>query len=69
MTSIEDPAPPAHANGPGTRPSGGPATARLTVAGDLAATAAGAGLCRIEILAWRDLEHPEAGGSEVHAAR
>ncbi len=31
--------------------------------------AAGAGLRNIEVVAWRDLDHPEAGGSEVHAAR
>ena len=31
--------------------------------------AAGAGLGRIHILAWRDLDDPEAGGSEIHAAR
>lgn len=31
--------------------------------------AAGAGLQRIEMVAWRDLGHPEAGGSELHAAR
>ncbi|MGQ0823430.1 MAG: glycosyltransferase family 4 protein [Actinomycetota bacterium] len=30
--------------------------------------AAAAGLRRIAILAWRDLEDPEAGGSEIHAA-
>lgn len=35
---------------------------------DLAELAAGAGLRRIEVVAWRDLGHPEAGGSEVHAA-
>jgi glycosyltransferase involved in cell wall biosynthesis len=34
--------------------------------GDIAAEA---GLQRIEIVAWRDLDHPEAGGSEIHAAR
>ena len=34
--------------------------------GDLAA---GAGLRRVTMLAWRDLDDPEAGGSEVHAAR
>ncbi len=34
--------------------------------GDIAAAA---GLGRIELIAWRDLDHPEAGGSEVHAAR
>ena len=30
--------------------------------------AAAAGLRRIHVLAWRDLDDPEAGGSEVHAA-
>lgn len=34
--------------------------------GDLAAEA---GISKLEIVAWRDLEHPEAGGSEIHAAR
>jgi glycosyltransferase involved in cell wall biosynthesis len=34
--------------------------------GDIAATA---GLRRITMLAWRDLEDPEAGGSEIHASR
>ena len=34
--------------------------------GDIAAAA---GLRRIAILAWRDLDDPEAGGSEVHASR
>ncbi len=33
--------------------------------GDIAANA---GLRRVAILAWRDLEDPESGGSEVHAA-
>jgi glycosyltransferase involved in cell wall biosynthesis len=33
--------------------------------GDLAARA---GLRRVNLLAWRDLDDPEAGGSEVHAA-
>jgi glycosyltransferase involved in cell wall biosynthesis len=36
---------------------------------DLAVIAGEAGLARVMILAWRDLEDPEAGGSEVHAAR
>lgn len=36
---------------------------------DLAALAADAGLSRVMILAWRDLDDPEAGGSELHAAR
>ena len=34
--------------------------------GDIAAAA---GLRRIAILAWRDLDDPEAGGSELHASR
>lgn len=34
----------------------------------LADVAAGAGLRRIHVLAWRDLDDDEAGGSEVHAA-
>ncbi|MHB1444269.1 MAG: glycosyltransferase family 4 protein [Acidimicrobiales bacterium] len=36
---------------------------------DLAALATEAGLSRVMILAWRDLDDPEAGGSELHAAR
>jgi hypothetical protein len=35
---------------------------------ELGAIAEAAGLRRIHILAWRDLDDPEAGGSEVHAA-
>ena len=35
----------------------------------IAALAAGAGLGRIHILAWRDLDDAEAGGSEIHADR
>jgi glycosyltransferase involved in cell wall biosynthesis len=37
--------------------------------GKLGDTAATAGLRRISILAWRDLDDPEAGGSELHASR
>ncbi len=33
----------------------------------LAALASAAGLRRIDVLAWRDLDDPEAGGSELHA--
>ncbi len=40
----------------------------MTPAEELAATAAAAGLGRIHIVAWRDLDDVEAGGSEVHAA-
>ena len=35
---------------------------------DIAAIAGEAGLHRIHILAWRDLDDPEAGGSELHAS-
>jgi glycosyltransferase involved in cell wall biosynthesis len=35
----------------------------------LAALAAESGIRRISVLAWRDLDDPEAGGSEVHVAR
>jgi glycosyltransferase involved in cell wall biosynthesis len=36
---------------------------------DLGDIAAAAGLRRIAILAWRDIDDPEAGGSELHASR
>ncbi len=39
-----------------------------TAAAELARIAAASGLRRIHILAWRDLDDVEAGGSEVHAA-
>ena len=35
----------------------------------LAAVAADAGLRRVHFVAWRDLDDPEAGGSELHAHR
>ncbi len=44
----------------------------LAPAGDVAQLgeiAAAAGLRRIAILAWRDIDDPEAGGSELHASR
>ena len=37
--------------------------------GRLAAIAAEAGLRRVHFVAWRDLDDPEAGGSELHAHR
>jgi glycosyltransferase involved in cell wall biosynthesis len=40
--------------------------AEVAQLGDIAAAA---GLRRIAILAWRDLDDPEAGGSELHASR
>jgi len=48
----------------GAAPPGSPGGA-----GELKDIAAEAGLRRIHILAWRDLDDPEAGGSEIHAAR
>ncbi len=36
---------------------------------DIAALAAEAGLRRVHILAWRDLDDVEAGGSEIHAGK
>ena len=41
--------------------------APATAAADLAEIAAEAGLRRIHFVAWRDLDDPEAGGSELHA--
>lgn len=41
---------------------------RQAAVGELAAIAGSAGLRRIHMLAWRDLDDPEAGGSEVHAS-
>jgi glycosyltransferase involved in cell wall biosynthesis len=38
-------------------------------ANGLASIAAGAGIRRIHFVAWRDLDDPEAGGSELHAHR
>ena len=61
----------------GAAPSGGgsgstvgaahPSRAGTEAAADLAELAAAAGLHRIVMLAWRDLDDPEAGGSELHA--
>jgi glycosyltransferase involved in cell wall biosynthesis len=45
-----------------------PATG-LDMASKLGDVAAAAGLRAIHMLAWRDLDDPEAGGSEVHAAQ
>ncbi len=46
-------------------PASSPSSDALEKIGDLAATA---GLRRVHLLSWRDLEDVEAGGSEVHAA-
>jgi glycosyltransferase involved in cell wall biosynthesis len=42
-------------------------TSPSTAGADLADIAAEAGLRRIHFVAWRDLDDPEAGGSELHA--
>jgi glycosyltransferase involved in cell wall biosynthesis len=44
-----------------------PAAGTTSAAADLADIAAEAGLRRIHFVAWRDLDDPEAGGSELHA--
>jgi glycosyltransferase involved in cell wall biosynthesis len=49
-------------NGPGDEPGGGAPP-------PLSKVAAAAGLARVHILAWRDLDDPEAGGSELHSHR
>ena len=46
-------------------PASSPSSDALGKIGDLAAAA---GLRRVHLLSWRDLEDVEAGGSEVHAA-
>ena len=46
------------------RGTGLAAASEIGKLGDLAAEA---GLHRVAMLAWRDLDDPEAGGSEVHA--
>ena len=48
----------------------GPSAARVEPAAppELGAIADAAGLRRIHLLAWRDLDDPEAGGSELHAS-
>jgi len=51
-----------HLDGPSRARDRSTAIAKL---GDLAAEA---GLRRVSMLAWRDLDDPEAGGSEVHAS-
>jgi glycosyltransferase involved in cell wall biosynthesis len=51
-----------HLDGPRRAPD---RTSTIAKLGDLAAEA---GLQRVSMLAWRDLEDPEAGGSEVHAS-
>jgi glycosyltransferase involved in cell wall biosynthesis len=50
---------------PGQHSPGGPDPTHRPE--DLAALAAEAGIRRIHFVAWRDLDDPEAGGSELHA--
>ena len=51
-----------------TQTPGGPSVAHAEILAKLGDIAAAAGLRRIHVLAWRDLDDVEAGGSEVHAA-
>ena len=54
----------------GSEPDG-PTLVELPIGQSLAKVgdvAAAAGIRRIDMVAWRDLDHPEAGGSELHAA-
>jgi glycosyltransferase involved in cell wall biosynthesis len=51
----------------GSRPDAGPVP--LFTGMPLGAIAERAGLKRIDVLAWRDFDDPEAGGSELHAHR
>jgi len=60
---VDDTGPAAAA--PGRSPGSSPPPSRHGV--DLAGIAADAGLRRIHFVAWRDLDDPEAGGSELHA--
>ena len=53
---------------PDTSPEGSREAAdRAAWAAALGKTAASAGLRRVDLVAWRDLDDPEAGGSELHA--
>lgn len=45
----------------------GDATASPPTVEEVADRAAGLGLRRVDLVAWRDLDDPEAGGSELHA--
>jgi glycosyltransferase involved in cell wall biosynthesis len=65
LTDVEIPAEPLVA---GTEPlvagTGSPGALHLAAAADAALES---GLRRVELVAWRDLDDPEAGGSELHA--
>jgi glycosyltransferase involved in cell wall biosynthesis len=52
--------------GPSDRSLRAPACSAGPALAELAAEAVGCGLRRVEVLAWRDLDDPEAGGSELH---
>ena len=54
--------------GPGAEPSELTGQAGLAELAAMAAMAREAGLGAVSILGWRDLDDPEAGGSELHAA-
>ena len=63
MVDDTGPAAAAPGRGPGTGPP--PSSSRRE--DDLAGIASEAGLRRTHFVAWRDLDDPEAGGSELHA--
>jgi glycosyltransferase involved in cell wall biosynthesis len=69
MADETGPVPAAPGEGSGPRGSTHPALDPAFDAGELASIAADAGLRRIHFVAWRDLDDPEAGGSELHAHR
>jgi len=58
---------PVSAAAPTENPTDAEAAGRQTDSEVLAAIAAEAGLRRVHFVAWRDLDDPEAGGSELHA--
>jgi glycosyltransferase involved in cell wall biosynthesis len=68
MTDVVEPVVPEPAAEAPPAASAESAAAARAAGAHLAAVAADAGLRRIHILAWRDLDDPEAGGSELHAA-
>jgi glycosyltransferase involved in cell wall biosynthesis len=66
MVNDSGPVAPAPGGDPGDE-EGNAETAQSADSGVLASIAADAGLRRIHFVAWRDLDDPEAGGSELHA--
>ncbi len=71
MTQVESeqPGPSARAGTIPGSPAWNPTGRGQTGISDIAALAERTGLRRVHIVAWRDLDDPEAGGSELHAHR